>query len=167
MWEKKSGSSDDTLHNEGLCYPWAGVCSGNGTTLCGTTADCSVAGGTCGTADCQTAAPNGLTIFQWVAQLNAAKFAGDTDWRVPNIKELQSIMDFQNFNPSVAAAFNTSCTATCTVTTCSCTQSDYYWSATTYADGAIWAWGVDFFNGYVFYDGKTTYIYVRAVRSGL
>jgi Protein of unknown function (DUF1566) len=50
----------------------------------------------------------GLTIFQWVAQLNAAGFADHTDWWVPNVKELQSIMDYGTDDPVVDAVFNTS-----------------------------------------------------------
>ena len=86
------------------------------------------------------------TIFQWVEQLNeGAGFAGHTDWRIPNVKELQSIVDYGNGNPAVDAAFNTNCTAPCTVTTCSRTQySAPYWSSTTTAGGSATAWFVYF-----------------------
>jgi len=65
--------------------------------------------------------------------------------------------------------FNTSCTATCTVTTCSCTSTDY-WSATTLV--AIigvpgLAWGVLFENGMVFDTQKNNQNHIRAVHSGL
>src|SRR5262249_5481923 len=54
-----------------------------------------------------------------IAGLNAgAGFAGHTDWRLPNVKELQSIVNYQNVNPAVSAAFNTGCAASCTVTSC-------------------------------------------------
>jgi hypothetical protein len=71
-----------------------------------------------------------------IATLNGGGgFAGHTDWRVPNIKELQSIVNYEiPFpGPTVAAAFNTGCVATCTVNTCSCTVGDYHWSSSTYA----------------------------------
>ena len=74
-------------------------------------------------------------------------FAGQTDWRVPNVRELQSIANYQNFNPAVSPAFNTSCTASCTVLTCSCTASGFYWSSSSYAFNPANAWGVDFFSG--------------------
>lgn len=87
-----------------------------------------------------------MTIFQWVAQLNTPPcFAHHCDWRIPNVKELQSIVDYGNGNPAVDAAFNTNCTAPCTVTTCSRTQySAPYWSSTTTAGGSATAWFVYF-----------------------
>ena len=160
MWEKKSG--DTTLHNVNYIYSWAGLCSNN-STLCQTNADCGVAT-PCAITDGQG---TGWTIFQWVAQLNAKHFAGHKDWRIPNVRELQSIVDYQNSNPAVEAAFNTNCAAACTVTTCSCTQSDVYWSATTYAGGTSYAWDVNFFNGFVDdvgYKPDGPIGYVRAVR---
>jgi Protein of unknown function (DUF1566) len=162
MWEKKDeAASGDLLHNVNNTYPWSGTCSGDGTTVCGTDADCSVAGGTCTPAGGAT-----YTIFQWVAQLNAEAFAGHTDWRVPNVKELQSIVDYGTFNPAVDAAFNTSCSSGCTVLTCSCTQLGFYSSATTPAGFPFYAWGVYFNNGNVDVVSYTASGYVRAVRSG-
>ena len=39
--------------------------------------------------------------------------------------------------------------ATCTVTTCSCTQTDYYLSSNTYQTAPAFAWFVFFLDGYV------------------
>ena len=104
----------------------------------------------------------------FIGGLNAgAGFAGHTDWRLPNVKELQSILNYENVGPAVSAAFNANCGAGCTVTTCSCTQSSFYWSATTYAGGPGGAWWVFFSNGDVGTSGKISNFYVRAVRSGL
>jgi Protein of unknown function (DUF1566) len=163
MWEVKDdypgniGSSTD-LDDVNNTYPWAGTCSGDSTTQCGTTADCSRAGGTCTASDGQS---TGYTIFQWVAALNAenggAGFAGHNDWRIPNVKELQSIVDYGTYDPSVAAAFNANCSTSGTVTTQSCTQSDFYWSATTSAFSPNYAWGVYFDVGVVGYESKAPY----------
>src|SRR6266478_2272505 len=74
------------------------------------------------------------------ATLNTMSFAGHTDWRVPNVRELQSIANYQNFNPAVSPPFNTSCTASCTVLTC----SNNYWSSSSYDSFPTDAWGVNF-----------------------
>jgi len=101
-----------------------------------------------------------------VPALNSASFAGHTDWRVPNVKELQSIVNYQNVFPAVSAAFNTSCAASCTVFSCSCTVSSGYWSSSTYAISTASAWNVYFSDGFAFGSGKSFEYYVRAVRGG-
>ena len=65
------------------------------------------------------------TFAVHVATLNTDKFAGYTDWRLPNARELPTIVNSQNFNPSVSPAFNTNCVANATVLTGSCTSSLY------------------------------------------
>ena len=102
-----------------------------------------------------------------VATLNGGGgFAGHIDWRVPNIKELQSIVNFQNIAPAVSAAFNTGCTPGCAVTSCSCTQPAFYWSSSSGAGFPSLAWGVAFGYGYGLVDGKPYSLSVRAVRGG-
>jgi hypothetical protein len=100
-----------------------------------------------------------------VAGLNAANFAGRNDWRVPNVKELPSIIDYETFNPGVDPAFNNGCTTGCTVLTCSCTAASAYWSSSTNADSPSDAWVV-FFGGNVFDADKSDSTVVRAVRGG-
>ena len=61
-----------------------------------------------------------------VAGLNTAPcFAGFCDWRLPNVKELQSIVNYQNFSPAVSPAFNTNCGEGDTVLTGSCTAASF------------------------------------------
>lgn len=106
--------------------------------------------------------------FAFVARLNDAEFAGHTDWRVPNVKELQSIVNYENLPPAVSAEFDTRCVSGCTVEACSCTRAASYWSSTSDADGPpTEAWRVAFGSGFVLTSGKTTAIRVRAVRGGL
>ena len=105
-----------------------------------------------------------------VATLNGMSFAGHSDWRLPNVRELQSIVNYQNVNPAVssASAFNTNCAPGCPATTCSCTASGDYWSSTSSVSDPWNAWYVRFSYGRVDAfgrsDGKSGAAYVRAVR---
>jgi len=102
-----------------------------------------------------------------VAALNGASFAGHTDWRVPNVKELMGIVNYENASPAVSLPFNTNCTYPCTVLTCSCTAGVYYWSSSSVANGPTAAWNVNFDIGLVFATDKSSgNLYVRAVRGG-
>ena len=67
-------------------------------------------------------------------------FAGKSDWRLPNIRELQTIVDRSVFNPAIdKAAFPN-------------TSASNFWSASAYAGGSYYAWGVYFYNGYAGYN---------------
>ena len=99
-----------------------------------------------------------------VAGLNQANFAGHSDWRVPNVTELHSVVNREMWSPSVLPVFNTGCAGACTVTTCSCTVAYLYWSSTTAAVAPTLAWRVDFNYGDVTGGGKASGHYVRAVR---
>jgi len=102
-----------------------------------------------------------------VAGLNKANFAGHNDWRLPNVKELQSIVNYQNFAPAVSSAFNNDCVVGATVLTGSCTVGNGYWSSSTYKYAPIGAWFVNFIDGGVSVGGKSAFfIQVRAVRGG-
>lgn len=110
--------------------------------------------------------------FTFVANLNANNHGGHADWRVPNVKELQSIVNYQNFNPAVSEAFHDTegegqCVAGCTVEACSCTDAYGYRSSTSGAGSPSFAWGVWFSTGFVAGDGKGDFLKVRAVRGGL
>ena len=168
MWEMKDDfngkPNPSDLHDVNNYYHWAGTCSISGD-LCGTAADCHPTTQTCAATDGQG---TNYTIFQWVAQLNADNFAGYHNWRIPNAKELESILDYGTFGPSVTPAFNMDCVAPCTLTTCSCTNSNSYWSANTGNADTNYGWFVNFNLGGMGFDNKLNLdYYVRAVRGGL
>lgn len=102
-----------------------------------------------------------------IAALNAdGGFAGFTDWRLPNRRELESIIDLDGARPPVAAAFNTGCEDLCLGISCSCTFPGLYWSSSTDALSPESAWIVNFDLGSVSTINKAFGAYVRAVRGG-
>jgi hypothetical protein len=102
-----------------------------------------------------------------LAALNTGSgFALHTDWRLPNKKELESIVNAEVFTPAVSLAFDTSCAPGATVLTGSCTQPKNYWSSSSFAINPLSAWGVDFDAGDSTGSAKASLLDVRAVRAG-
>lgn len=105
--------------------------------------------------------------FQKIKELNDMAFAGYTNWRVPQIRELESLTDF-GANPAVPVEFSNACAPGCTILTCSCTiTTGDYWSSTTNQQNPANAWTFDAKTGEVSPNGaKGQLKYVRAVRGG-
>jgi hypothetical protein len=113
--------------------------------------------------------------FAHVATLNTMAFAGYRDWRLPNVRELHSIVDYgQSLAPAVSSAFNNNCGPgdTPTIFTGSCTAApsiySSYWTSTTVARAPGAALAVIFWDGLIT-EISTTFTggrYVRAVRGG-
>ena len=85
---------------------------------------------------------------------NDMTLGGHNDWRLPNKKELLSIVDRSRYYPSLDMG------------TFKNVSEDYYWSSTTYALFTDYAWSVYFINGYPDHNDKTNDYYVRCVRGG-
>ena len=84
--------------------------------------------------------------------------ADHTDWRLPNYKELRSIVDYNQFNPAIDETYFLNIKP----------FSRSYWTSTTAANETDSAWSVDFEDG----DTDRTFklpwstLYVRCVRGG-
>ena len=137
QWEKKT--VDATVHDVGTSFKWSA------------------------SAVSRTAA-DGTAFTTFLPALNSGGcFAGQCDWRLPTLYELQTILLAASpcgASPCIDPVFGP-------------TVADLYWSSTTSAElpnYAYFAWVVNFdggnggLNGY---DAKTDLLAVRAVRGGL
>lgn len=94
--------------------------------------------------------------YSWEAALVYADqqtLAQRGDWRLPNVFELQSLVDYGRSNPAIDRTFFRD------------TKSVAYWTSTTEIASAGQAWYVDFNQGGVNTTGKTASYNVRLVRS--
>ena len=118
-------------------------------------------------ANCANATRNWATALTDVASLNSAgtmnsNNCGDTsnggshqtDWRLPNVRELQSLIDYGQFNPALPSGHPFT------------GVQSFNWTSTTRADVTSNAWYVSLSNGNVVSSGKTSANYVWPVRGG-
>jgi hypothetical protein len=143
MWEIKT--DDDSIHDVDNTYTWTkgddtdpdgtlledflkalnSTCDGKGVTDCKSSKDC-VKDEKCG-------------------------FAGHRDWCIPDVKQLQSIVDYGTFRPASSVHGETATT--------------YYWTATASVINTNNAWIVNFFYGFVINRSKKIEsLHARAVR---
>jgi Protein of unknown function (DUF1566) len=152
MWEVKDNNGG--MHDVDNLYTWTvnlslgtepngtlftvflntlnNTCDGDETTACTSNADCTgIGNGLCG-------------------------HASFRDWRIPHVKELQSIVDYGQNNPAIDPTFP-GLTAV----------GEPFWSSTTLHQGSpTFAWHVSFSLGSVNASFKNVPLYARAVRGG-
>ncbi|MEA3290793.1 MAG: DUF1566 domain-containing protein [Pseudomonadota bacterium] len=102
-------------------------------------------------------ATGGITTHTWQAALDlaaASTHAGHTDWRLPNLKELASIVEIACSSPAINATIFPN------------TLGAYFWSASPNANYSSYAWFVRFYNGGDSYYSRSYGNRVRLVRGG-
>ena len=132
IWEIKT--DDGGIHDKDNKYTW---CDSNIFTNGGYA-------GSCG---------NGTDTEDFIATLNTAKFGGYSDWRLPTVKELSTLLNSGAPNSHPDPQYFPK------------TGTGDYWSSTTYIDKITYAWRVAFDGwGTISTHYKSSTYYVRAVR---
>lgn len=94
---------------------------------------------------------NGVNTQVFIKNLNDNKFGGFTGWRVPTIRELSSIVNYNVYNPTASTEYFLNI------------QNASYLTSTTVASDAKKAWGISFDNGFIEETRKDSKNYVMAV----
>ena len=104
------------------------------------------------------------TCSEAITACNNLNYAYYTDWRLPNLRELNSLIHYGFSNPTLP---NTAGTGKWTEgDPFSNVPSDYYWSSTTSISYDSHAWIVNIVHGYMIIDDKPSEHYVWPVRGG-
>ena len=102
----------------------------------------------------QATADTRMTWKEALSYCEGLSLAKHTDWRLPNKKELQSIVAYGAYNPAIDNDYFPD------------TMSSGYWASTTPAGNINRAWNYDFGDGNDYGRKKASSYYVRAVRGG-
>ena len=100
------------------------------------------------------------TTYTWASALglaatqNAVNYKGYSDWRLPSVVELNTLVKTDVGSPTIDTAVFPN------------TPASVFWSASTYAPDPVYARCLFFNSGSTGYDYKTNGNYVRLVRSG-
>jgi hypothetical protein len=149
VWEQKT--DDGGLRDKDWLYIWYNP---NGETNGGSAgyqdrrdADSGFTYSSCGDSltQCNTQA--------YIAALNAARYCGYSDWRMPSAEELIGLVDFGRDNLSINPVF-----------TDNSGNTSHFWSASPYAGATEYAWVLQFNYGRLVDSHKIHIEHIRAVR---
>ncbi len=87
-----------------------------------------------------------------IGYCNALKYSGYSDWRLANLYELKSIVDYSKYNPAIATQY------------IEIQTDDWYWTSSEYKNDSSHAWVVYFNNGNDNWGGKSGKHYALCVR---
>lgn len=107
---------------------------------------------------CATGTASSITWSNAIAAAEGSTFAGFTDWRLPNVKELHSIVETCGNDLAINQSIFPG--------TPSIAGGAVFWSASTSVATPTDAWLVAFERGGALPTGKTSRLYVRLVRAG-
>ncbi len=103
---------------------------------------------------CDSGSPTAMTWTEALSAARESRLAGYGDWRLPNKKELQSLVDHRRLNPAIdETSFPT-------------THDDRYWTSTSDLSDPALAASVDFIDGTDDSFDKLNRLNVRFVRGG-
>ncbi|MCV2884806.1 DUF1566 domain-containing protein [Aestuariibacter sp. AA17] len=94
-----------------------------------------------------------LTWQQALKTAHGYSFANKTGWRLPNIKELETLVERRCERPALNETVFPS------------SQSDDYWTSTPVATDPVRAWAIAFFNGSNTARTKQAFLFTRLVRN--
>ena len=103
-----------------------------------------------------------------VEAANSEQLCGFSDWRVPDLYQLASLVrcrgsNYKNLDAGCSGSYQQPTIDTKYFPN---TQSSRYWSASPNASYSVLAWLLGFNGGYDYSDGRNDYYHVRLVRSG-
>lgn len=93
----------------------------------------------------------------FISLLNSSSYGGYSDWRLPTVKELETILDLSISEPGPTT--NTTLFPHC--------RAGSYWTFDLDIDNPAMAWALDFSNTLDNITAITDKLYVRAVRGGM
>ncbi|EJL6492769.1 DUF1566 domain-containing protein [Vibrio cholerae] len=142
IWEVKQPAGSAGLRDANHTYSWYNP-------------DNSTNGGNAGTQNGGSCQGSACDTQAFVNAVNSQGLCGASDWRLPSVNELLSIIHNGRVEPAIDQNYFPYTP-----------KYSWHWSSSPYASNSGYAWGVSFDEGGVYYGNKHGSHHVRLVRSG-